>query len=138
LERHAERHCGGPERGRAGDRVVCGVGKPGRKPAGGQCSEWNFCGQIFGADGSYRWSLVTSGTAGYGIVADPTTANIFVTGQGSSGFFLNAYDPNGGALWNYTLGNSGNAGYAIAVDGSGNLALTGNCGYVGWACNNPN
>jgi hypothetical protein len=78
---------------------------------------------------------VTGGTAGYGIAADPATANVFVTGQATNGFFISAYGPTGGALWSKTYGHMGDAGYGIAVDGGGNLALTGACGSVDWLGN---
>ena len=44
---------------------------------------------------------------------------------GSGGIFLAAYDPSGNYLWAKTTGSSGDSGAAVAIDGNGNLAVTG-------------
>jgi hypothetical protein len=110
----------------------------GGTPFAGSTATGAFVAKYSGNNGNYVWAQVFAGNAGYGITVDPNSANIFVTGQGNGGFFLSAYDPSGNLLWNYVLGGSGNAGYAIAADGGGNIVLTGMCGYVGWPSNNQN
>lgn len=78
-----------------------------------------------------------------GIAVDPNTTNLFVTGSftgsvdfglgaittpwgGNGGFFVAAYNASGTInLWTRAYGVSGDVGSAIAVDASGNLALTG-------------
>jgi len=48
--------------------------------------------------------------------------------MGNGGFFLAVYNSSGTNLWAYANGASGDAGTAVAVDGSGNLAFTGQAG----------
>jgi hypothetical protein len=122
-----------------GDVLVTGMfaggGNLGGTAFSGSTASGTFVAKYSGADGSYSWSWVFAGSGGNGIAADPTTGNVFATGKGSSGFFINAYNGSGTALWTKNYGSSGDAGCAIAADGSGNIALTGNCGSVDWLGN---
>jgi hypothetical protein len=89
----------------------------------------------------------TSADYAYAIVADasgnayvtgrssssdfPTTSGAFDTGlSGSSDAFITKIDSSGGALLYSTFlgGSSGDGGYAISVDGSGNAYITGYAG----------
>src|SRR5262249_54816387 len=87
-----------------------------------------FVAKYSGLNGSYQWAKVLAGVAGDGIATDLNTGNIFVTGQGSGGIFLNAYDPSGNSLWAKAFGSSSDAGLAVCVDANGNLAITGQSG----------
>jgi hypothetical protein len=124
---------------RNGDVLVTGSfggsGNLGGTAIAGSAASGIFVAKYAGTDGSYKWSSVASGVAGYGIATDPGTTNVFITGQSGSGLFVNAYGPSGNLLWNRTYGTMTDAGYGIAVDGSGNLALTGTCGSVDWLGN---
>lgn len=104
----------------------------GGTPLSGSSSSGVFLAKYAAVDGSYIWSRVFTGSTGNGVAADPNTANIFITGQGSIGFFLNSYDSSGAVRWAQSYGTGSEVGYAIAVDGHGNVVLTGNCGYIGW------
>jgi len=85
----------------------------------------------------------------HGIATDPTTGNVLVTGGflGTMDFgngsvasgtgmtmFLAAYNSSGSNLWAKAWGGdapgSGDMGYAVKIDGTGNLALTGQ--YNSW------
>ncbi len=108
-----------------------------------------FLAKYSGADGSYRWSK-TGGSANsdhaHCVTTDPNTGNVVVTGgfMGSANFggglvgggsgggltlFLAGYGPLGNLLWLKTGGGDtagdGDSGYGVKIDGSGNLALTG-------------
>lgn len=87
-----------------------------------------FVAKYAGASGGNLWAVVESGVAGNGIAADQATGNVFVTGQGNGGLFLNAYGTSGNLLWTKSFGGSGDAGQAVCVDGSGDLAITGYSG----------
>jgi hypothetical protein len=109
-----------------GDVVVTGsIAGPSDLGGGLTGSAGSFAAKYSGTDGTYRWAEAMGGSAGNGITTDPITGNVFVTGQGSAGFFLNAYDASGNQLWAYANGTSGDTGLAVSVDGNGNLALTG-------------
>jgi len=111
-----------------------------------------FLARYSGADGSYRsGSLRTMGTsannAGNGVAVDPLTGNVIITGrcEGAVDFgggpvlnvgstvgtavFVAAYGPSGNYLWARELGDGsstgGNMGSSVAIDGSGNIAITG-------------
>src|SRR5262245_21385123 len=58
----------------------------------------------------------------------PAKATSLIAGQGSGGIFLNAYDPLGNSLWAKGFGGPGDAGQPISVNGSGELAITGQSG----------
>ena len=124
---------------RNGDVLVTGSfggsGNLGGVPLAGSAASGIFVAKYSGLNGAYAWSRVLAGSAGYGIAVDMSTGNVFVTGQGGAGFFVNGYDASGNALWAKTYGNSGDVGYAIAADGGGNVALTGICGSVDWQGN---
>jgi hypothetical protein len=86
------------------------------------------------------------GGLGRGLATDPNTGNVFVTGAfrgttdfgggptasgagGGATLFLAGYDPSGNYLWAKTWGGDtlsvGDCGFAVRVDASGNLAITG-------------
>jgi hypothetical protein len=132
---------------RNGDVLVTGSlgasGNLGGTPLPGGQSSGIFVAKYSGLNGTYKWSRVLGGTAGNGIAADPITGNVLVTGGftgsvdfgsgtaittpwgGNGGWFVAAYDPSGNYQWAKAYGTSGDEGYAITADGSGNLALTG-------------
>jgi hypothetical protein len=105
-----------------------------------------FMAKYSGVDGSYKWARSSGGAVGYGIAADPTTGNVIVTGgfsgsvdfgggaittRDNGGIFIAGYDAFGNYLWTKAYGQSGDAGYAADVDGSGHLAIaTGNSGGI--------
>src|SRR5438309_1814845 len=80
---------------------------------------------------------------GDAVATDPNTGNVIITGSlggpvnfgagptASGGIFLAAYNSSGTNLWAKTFNSSmfppygSDAGYAVAVDGSGNIVLTG-------------
>lgn len=97
-----------------------------------------FVAKYYGVDGSYLWARVASGTAGYGIAADASTGNVFVTGGFSGsvdfggglitsdwngGIFIVGYDSSGNYLWAKAYGQPGDSGYGIVADGNGHLAV---------------
>jgi hypothetical protein len=105
-----------------------------------------FIAKYSGSNGSYLWARAPGGTAAAnGITADPNTGYVFITGNftgsidlgggtlktpygGTGGFFVAAYDPSGTYSWAKVFGANLDAGYAITVDGSGNLAVAGSVG----------
>jgi len=101
--------------------------------------------------GSHLWSTYLGGSSdetGCGIAVDGA-GNAFVTGgtrssdwvsggfdttlDGSVDAFLAKLSGNGAHLWStYLGGSSGDYGYAIAVDGAGNVLVMGGTGSSGW------
>ena len=112
-----------------------------------------FVAKYSGVDGSWKWSKVfgASGSdAAYGIATDPRTGNVVVTGafngtvdfsngssgsgvlvaSGSSAIFVANYTSGGAFAWAKSFGgqvSGGDIGYGVAVDGNGNVAVTGGC-----------
>ena len=99
----------------------------------------------YNSAGTIQWqrSLDNAGTSdyGYGIAVDGS-GNVYVTGQANAStstaayVFIAKYDTTGVIQWQVVLDNSGvtDAGYGIAVDGSGNVYVTGsaNTGTAGY------
>jgi len=102
-------------------------------------------------DPDLAWSTYLGGSAwdrGRGIVAD-SAGNLLVTGEtessgwvtggfdttlgGSTDAFVVKLSPDGAHLWSTYLGGSaGDLGEDIAVDGEGNVLVTGSTGSAGW------
>ena len=102
----------------------------------------------YDASGNYLWAGRTGGTnsdIGYGIAVDDS-GNVYATGSfrgsnvdfdpgagtatlssaGNSDIFISKYDASGNYVWAKRLGGTtGDEGYGIALDGSGNLHVTG-------------
>jgi len=96
-----------------------------------------FCGTIFGAEGDVLWTRTYNGVdngddLSYGITVDEN-GDVYVTGYESvSGesynIWVRKYDTNGYEVWTSTYNGTDNLsdrGYGIAVDGSGNVYVTG-------------
>lgn len=108
-----------------GNVVVTGQAGGAINLGGGQIGNGGvFVAKYSGANGSYQWAQVPGGGAGNGVAVEGATGNIFVTGQGG-GIFLSAYNSTGGLLWSKVYSSTSTAGQAVAVDGSGNVAMTG-------------
>ena len=126
-----------------GDVVITGKAGGPINLGGGLTSNGGvFVSKYSGVDGSYKWAKVLAANTGNGIAVDPTTGNVFVTGgftgsvdfgggaittpwQQNGGMFLASYGPSGNYLWAKACGANGDAGNAVSVDGSGNVAFTG-------------
>ncbi|MBW2734896.1 MAG: hypothetical protein JRH20_21130, partial [Deltaproteobacteria bacterium] len=97
----------------------------------------------YDSSGAHRWSKRVGGAAwerGKSIVVD-ASGNVSITGQfygstdfgggsmtsiGESDIFLANYDSSGAHRWSKRFGaTSWDSGWGVAVDGSGNIALTG-------------
>ena len=88
----------------------------------------------YGTSGTIQWQRVLGGTnndAGYGIAVDGS-GNCYVAGDvasagaGGEDVLITKYDTSGTIQWQRVLGGaSGDAGYGIAVDSSGNCYVTG-------------
>lgn len=101
----------------AGDVLIGGlVSGPVNFGGGASVTGGAFIARFSGANGGYQWAQVQAGDWAKGIAVDSSTGNIFVVGASS----LKAYTSSGATLWFSATG-----GNAIAVDGSGNLAITG-------------
>ena len=96
-----------------------------------------FCGTIFAAEGDVIWTKTYNGTAndwdfGCDIAVDGSgnvyvTGYEWVTGEGTN-IWVRKYDSDGNELWTRTYNGTANdedEGYGIAVDGSGNVYVTG-------------
>jgi chitodextrinase len=105
----------------------------------------------YSSSGAYLWSKrfgATGSDVGFGIGAD-TSGNVLVTGQfqgtvdfgggglisaGGTDIFIAKYSSSGAHLWSKRFGGTGNeVGYGIAVEGNGDMAVTGYFGYFGSA-----
>lgn len=89
----------------------------------------------YAQDGGYQWSSHTPGD-GYGIDVDPTSGDVAITGQtlepgnNTADIFVASFDNAGVERWRVDLddsgpGNSSDRGYAVSVDGAGNVTVTG-------------
>lgn len=104
--------------------------------------------------GSYVWAKSMGGTIadiGSGIAVDATTGNVYVTGYyttaanfdtaaltsaGGRDIFLAKYDNSGNYIWAKSMGgNTSDLGSGVAVDGTGNVYITG--GYTATADFDP-
>jgi hypothetical protein len=96
-----------------------------------------FCGMIFAAEGDVIWTRTYNGPAndwdfGYGIAVDGT-GNVYVTGSVTvsledEDIWGRKYNSEGDEVWTRTHNGTANPfdeGYGIAVDGSGNVYITG-------------
>jgi hypothetical protein len=133
---------------RLGNVVLTGSWGGGNLGGGSLAAGGLFVVKYGGLNGSYQWGKVInsglSGDAGNGIGVDPSSGNVVVTGAlggpasfggaastASGGVFLAAYDANGNYAWAKTFNNSvvpasgSDAGNALSVDSSGNIALAG-------------
>ncbi|MCY2954343.1 MAG: SBBP repeat-containing protein, partial [Planctomycetota bacterium] len=123
--------------------------------SGGFDTSYNWNGDAFVAklspSGAHLWSTYLGGIdtdEGYGIAVDGA-GNVLMTGRTvSSGWTSGGFDtsfngdrdafvaklsPSGELLWStYLGGNGGDDGTGIAVDGSGNVLVTGSTNFSGW------
>jgi uncharacterized delta-60 repeat protein len=98
----------------------------------------------YNASGTIQWQRVLGGTNGdisYGIAVD-SSGNCYVTGYtlsagaGGQDALIAKYDTSGTIQWQRVLGGvSGDLGYGIAVDSSGNCYVTGNTDSTGAGVN---
>ncbi|MBA7519179.1 hypothetical protein ES705_11254 [subsurface metagenome] len=96
-----------------------------------------LCGAIFGAEGDVLWTRTHNGPAswideGRGIAVD-ASGNVYVTGWESvtgelDNIWVRKYNSDGNEVWTRThdgTDHGEDCGYGIAVDGSGNVYVTG-------------
>ncbi len=94
-----------------------------------------FSGNIFGAEGDVIWTRTYDGAAhqddeGYGIAVDGN-GNVYLTGYEWvaaewANIWVRKYDSDGDEVWTRDYDRGGDhTGYGIAVDGSGNVYVTG-------------
>jgi hypothetical protein len=100
--------------------------------------EWfNIWVRKYDSDGNEIWTRTYNGTSndwdeGHGIAVD-RSGNVYVIGDEyvtgeSSNIWVRKYDSNGNEIWTRTYNGTGNGwdeGYDIAIDGSGNVCVTG-------------
>src|SRR6185436_4506487 len=103
----------------------------------------------YSSSGAYLWSKrfgATGSDIGFGIGVD-ASGNVLVIGQfqgtvdfgggslisaGGTDIFIAKYSSSGAHLWSIRFGGTGNdVGYGIAVQGNGDMALTGYFGNYG-------
>lgn len=96
-----------------------------------------FCGTIFAAEGDVLWTrtyndAANAGDYGYGVAVDGE-GNVYVVGSDyvigqNDNIWVRKYDTNGYVVWTSTYNGADNGvdiGDGIAVDGSGNVYVTG-------------
>jgi len=96
-----------------------------------------FCGTVLAAEGDVLWTrtyndAANAGDYGYGIAVDGD-GNVYVVGSDyvigqNDNIWVRKYDSNGYVVWTSTYNGADNGvdiGYGIAVDGSGNVYVTG-------------
>ena len=96
-----------------------------------------FCGTIFGVEGDVLWTRTYNGPAdsrdsGHAIAVDGS-GNVYVTGyervsEQMDNIWVRKYNSDGYEIWTSThngTANGSDCGYGIAVDGSGNVYVTG-------------
>lgn len=96
-----------------------------------------FCGTIFAAEGDVLWTRTYNDAAnaddyGYGVAVDGE-GNVYVVGSDyvigqNDNIWVRKYDTNGYVVWTSTYNGADNGvdiGDGIAVDGSGNVYVTG-------------
>jgi len=100
-----------------------------------------------GADGHYLWGKLIGSTGSdtaFGVAVDPVSGNVLVTGNyngtvdfggggiptsGGTAIYVACYNSSGGYVWVNTYGgqpSSSDVGTGVAIDGNGNIAITGN------------
>jgi hypothetical protein len=107
-----------------------------------------FVAKYSGTDGTCRWARRFGGAGGdqgRAVAIDPESGNVFVTGGFAGvvdfggggldsglggGIFLVGLTASGGYLWGQVTGGLGDIGNGLAVDGRGNLVLTGKTSYA--------
>jgi hypothetical protein len=121
---------------RNGDLLITGNSGGATDLGAGPTAGGLFIAKYSTADGSCKWARAQGGGNGQGITTDPGTGNVFVTGSSpgsldygggaiNGGFFIAAYSTAGSYLWSYANGGAGDSSLAVAVDGAGNLSITG-------------
>ena len=112
-------------------------------------SEEAFAAKLVASTGTLTWNAFLGSSDndyGMGVAADGS-GNVYVTGYsyaswgnpvrlfgGGLDAFAAKLDSSGGLTWNTFLGGSGNDfGSGIAVDGNGNVYVTGDS-FSGWSC----
>jgi uncharacterized delta-60 repeat protein len=106
--------------------------------AGSSVTENDYATLKYDADGTLLWNVTYNGPGNYDdkayAITIDSSGNVYVTGQSFNGsgsrydYSTIKYDSNGNQLWVAAYGGSGNyddRANAIAVDGSGNVYVTG-------------